>query len=475
MSVANGKTVNQRIFREYDIRGVVGQDLTVEIAESVGRAYASLGQERGVRTVAVGRDGRLTSPELRDRLVKGLTDGGVNVVDIGVCATPLLYFSLFHREVDGGIMITGSHNASEYNGFKMCMGKEALYGPNIQRLREIIESEDYSEGSGTVFDSPIIPEYLAYLKESFASLDGSGVHVVIDCGNGAASLVAKDALEQLGCIVTGLYCELDGKFPNHHPDPTVVDNLQDLIKAVKEQGADVGIGYDGDADRIGAIDEQGNILWGDRLLLLFARDVLASKPGSTFISEVKASQLLYDDIKKRGGRGIMWKTGHSVIKAKMKEEKAALAGEMSGHMFFADRYFGYDDAIYASCRLIEILTKTKQSLSSLLADVPQTSVTPEIRVDCSDETKFQLVDRVTKRLQGLAQKSDSEEQELCIRNIITIDGIRVTFDEGWGLIRASNTQPALVLRFEASSPDHLQRIRTFLESQLEICQQQINS
>ena len=369
-------------------------------------------------------------------------------------------------------MITGSHNASEYNGFKMCMGKEALYGSNIQRLREIIETENYSEGRGTVLDSPIIPDYLAYLQKSFASLDGRGVHVVIDCGNGAASLVAKDALEQLGCTVTGLYCELDGKFPNHHPDPTVVDNLQDLIKAVKDHGADVGIGYDGDADRIGAIDEQGNILWGDRLLMLFARDVLKSKPGSTFISEVKASQLLYDDIAERGGRGIMWKTGHSVIKAKMKEENAALAGEMSGHMFFADRYFGYDDAIYASCRLIEILTKTKQSLSSLLADVPQTSVTPEIRVDCPDETKFQLVDRVTERLQALARQGGSDESPVNIRDLITIDGIRVTFDQGWGLIRASNTQPALVLRFEASSPEHLHRIRTFLEDQLKVCQQQ---
>ncbi|GJL63883.1 MAG: phosphomannomutase [Nitrospirales bacterium] len=475
MSVLNAKSVNQRIFREYDIRGIVGQDLTVDIAELVGRGYATLGQEQGIKTVAVGWDGRLTSPELRDRLIKGLTAGGLNVVDIGVCATPLLYFSLFQRDVDGGIMITGSHNAAEYNGFKMCMGKNALYGDGIQRLRQIIDSGKYSSGNGTVIDSPIISDYLAYLKECFASLDGSGIHVVIDCGNGAASLVAKEALEQLGCTVTGLYCDLDGRFPNHHPDPTVVDNLQDLIQAVKQHGAHVGIGYDGDADRIGAIDEQGNILWGDRLLLLFARDVLVSRPGSTFISEVKASQLLYDDIEKRGGRGIMWKTGHSVIKAKMKEEQAALAGEMSGHMFFADRYFGYDDAIYASCRLIEILAKTRQSLSSLLADVPQTSVTPEIRVECSDEQKFQLVDAVIERIQQLAKAPHPDDPSLTIQKILTIDGIRVTFDEGWGLIRASNTQPALVLRFEASTPQHLKRMRTFLESVLKDCQHSLKS
>jgi len=363
------------IFREYDIRGIVGEDLTPEVAERIGRAYATLGKEHNIRTIAVGRDGRLTSPVMRDYIVKGLTEGGLDVLDLGLCATPLLYFSLFHREVDGGIMITGSHNASEYNGFKLCVGKEALYGPSIQRLRNLVEGETFSVGAGKVIDSPIIHEYLDYLKNDFSSLDANFLHVVIDCGNGAASLVAKQALEQLGCQVTGLYCELDGRFPNHHPDPTVVENLEDLL------GADVGIGYDGDADRIGAIDEQGNILWGDRLLLLFARDVLVDRPGSTIISEVKASQHLYDDIEKRGGRGIMWKTGHSVIKAKMKVEKAVLAGEMSGHMFFADRYFGFDDAIYASCRLIEILAKTKKPLSSLLLDVPSTSVTPEIRVD----------------------------------------------------------------------------------------------
>jgi phosphomannomutase/phosphoglucomutase len=454
------------VFREYDIRGIVEHDLAPDVVERIGRAYATLARARGVRTITVGRDGRLTSPALRNYLVAGLTGSGVNVVDLGLCATPLLYFSLFSCDVDGGIMITGSHNAAEYNGFKMCVGREALYGADIQQLRKIYESGEFASGSGTVLEQPIIPEYLKFLQERFSSLNARGLRVVIDCGNGAASLVAKEALEQLGCHVTGLYCDLDGHFPNHHPDPTVMDNLKDLIEKVRETGADVGIGYDGDADRIGVIDEQGQILWGDRLLLLFARNVLDDNPGCCIISEVKASQGLYDDIQKRGGRGIMWKTGHSLIKAKMKEEKALLAGEMSGHMFFADRYYGYDDAIYASCRLIEILVKQKKPLSSLLADIPQTVVTPEIRVDCSDDKKFSLVETVRDRLKHAANTQDLKTSALPIRDIITIDGIRVRFDEGWGLIRASNTQPALVLRFEASSHDHLTQIQAYLEGQL---------
>ncbi len=454
------------IFREYDIRGIVAHDLGPDVVERIGRAYATLARARGVQNVAVGRDGRLTSPALRNHLIAGLTSSGVNVLDLGLCATPLLYFSLFSCDVDGGIMITGSHNAAEYNGFKMCIGREALYGADIQELQKIYESGEFASGSGTVLKQTIIPEYLKFLQEHFSLLRAQGLRVVIDCGNGAASLFAKEALEQLGCDVTGLYCDLDGHFPNHHPDPTVLDNLKDLIQKVKETGADVGIGYDGDADRIGVIDEQGQIMWGDRLLLLFARDVLDDHPGCCIISEVKASQGLYDDIQKQGGRGIMWKTGHSIIKAKMKEEKALLAGEMSGHLFFADRYYGYDDAIYASCRLIEILVKRKKPLSSLLADIPQTVVTPEIRVDCSDDQKFSLVEIVKNRLKHVTKTQNPETSALHIRDIITIDGSRVRFDEGWGLIRASNTQPALVLRFEASSHAHLTQIQAYLEGQL---------
>lgn len=462
-----------RIFREYDIRGIVEKDLLPEIVHRIGRAYATLARERGVQTIAVGRDGRLTSPALREQLISGLTQSGLNVIDLGLCASPLLYFSLFHLPVDGGIMITGSHNSAEYNGFKLCVGKEALHGSDIQALRDLFEKGVFSVGEGTVEYRSIIPDYRAFLREKFSHIPkNNGIHVVIDCGNGAASLVAKDVLEQLGCKVTGLYCELDGNFPHHHPDPTVMENLEDLIHQVKESGADIGIGYDGDADRIGVIDDTGQVLWGDRLLLLFARDVLADHPGGTFISEVKASQVLYDDIHRRGGRGIMWKTGHSLIKAKMKEEKALLAGEMSGHLFFADRYFGYDDAIYASCRLLEILVKHRKPLSSLLKDVPQTIVTPEIRVDCPDDQKFRLVEAVSAKLkERFGQPGVNAHPR--IRDLILIDGVRVIFEDGWGLIRASNTQPALVLRFEASSMSQLQTIRKFLEEQLAAIQQQV--
>lgn len=455
------------LFREYDLRGIVGEELTEAIAEQVGLAYATMVRELGVSRISLGRDGRLSSPWLQAALLRGLLAGGLDVVDLGLCASPLLYFSLFHLPVQGGIMITGSHNAAEYNGFKICIGKEAIHGEDIQRLRQVMEGGRFVSGSGQLSAHEIIPDYLLYLKNDFAGVQADHLHVVIDCGNGAASLVAKQALEQMGCRVTGLYDELDGRFPNHHPDPTVVDNLQDLIAAVKEEKADVGIGYDGDADRIGAIDEQGQILWGDRLMVLYARDILAQRPGTTFISEVKASQCLYDDIAAKGGRPIMWKTGHSLMKAKLKEESAVLAGEMSGHMFFADRYFGFDDAVYASCRLVEILAKTKQAVSSLVADLPQTTVTPEIRVDCPDTLKFQLVDQVRAQLTAyLDARQPVGASNLRLRDLVTIDGVRAIFEDGWGLIRASNTQPALVLRFEAPSQARLDMIRATIETEL---------
>ena len=455
------------LFREYDLRGIVGNELTESIAEQVGRAYCTYVRDKGMKAISVGRDGRLSSPALFKSLVKGLLEGGLDVIDVGVCPSPLVYFSLFQLPVDGGIMITGSHNASEYNGFKICVGKEAIHGEAIQDLRRVMEGGRFVSGRGKLSEHPIVPDYLAYIQKSFSGVDATGLHVIIDCGNGAAALVAQEALELMGCRVTGLYCDLDGRFPNHHPDPTVVENLEDLIQAVKTHKADLGIGYDGDADRIGTIDEQGQILWGDRLMVVYAREILAVKPGSTIISEVKASQCLYDDIAKQGGRPIMWKTGHSLIKSKMKSEKAVLAGEMSGHMFFADRYFGYDDAIYASCRLVEILAKAKQPLSSLVADLPATSVTPEIRVDTPDTIKFELVKQVQNRLMGYAKsRRPLGPDKLVIRDVVTIDGIRTIFEDGWGLIRASNTQPALVLRFEAVSPERLHAIRSVIEGEL---------
>ncbi|MBH0206968.1 MAG: phosphomannomutase/phosphoglucomutase [Nitrospira sp.] len=455
------------LFREYDLRGIVGTELTEELAERVGLAYATYASKRGVLKITVGRDGRLSSPALHKALLKGLLAGGLDVIDVGICSSPLVYFSLFALPVGGGIMITGSHNAAEYNGFKICLGKTAIHGDDIQELRRVMEQGSFTSGNGQLSDYPIIPDYLTYIKKSFAHVKAEQLHVVIDCGNGAASLVAKHALELLGCKVTGLYCDLDGRFPNHHPDPTVLENLSDLMQAVKDHRADVGIGYDGDADRIGAVDEQGQVLWGDRLLVLYARDILAEKPGSTIISEVKASQSLYDDIAKRGGRAVMWKTGHSLIKAKMKEEAAVLAGEMSGHMFFADRYFGYDDAVYASCRLVEILAKARQPLSALVSDLPQSVVTPEIRVDLPDTAKFDVVERVRTRFtEYLKTQQGLGPKKLALRNLITIDGVRAIFDDGWGLIRASNTQPALVLRFEATSSDQLHAIRALIEEEL---------
>ena len=455
------------LFREYDLRGIVGSELTVEMAERVGRAYATYVSGRGVKTISLGRDGRLSSPSLHQSLLKGLLDGGLDVIDIGVCSSPLVYFSLFTLPVSGGIMITGSHNAAEYNGFKICVGKEAIHGEAIQELRRVMEKGVFVSGAGRLSEHAIIPDYLAYIKKSFAGVNAQRLHVVIDCGNGAASLVAKEALELLGCKVTGLYCDLDGRFPNHHPDPTVLDNLSDLMQVVKDQKADVGIGYDGDADRIGAVDEKGDVLWGDRLLVVYARDILAVKPGGAIISEVKASQSLYDDIAAKGGRPIMWKTGHSLIKAKMKEESAVLAGEMSGHMFFADRHFGYDDAVYASCRLIEILAKGTQPLSALVSDLPKTVVTPEIRVDLPDTVKFDVVRSIQARFADYLQTKQSlGPANLVLRDLITIDGVRAVFDGGWGLIRASNTQPALVLRFEAVSSERMHAIRACIEQEL---------
>jgi len=451
----NGYIFDMSIFREYDIRGVVGKDLTPKLAEQIGLAYGTRAIRAGAKSVAVARDGRTSAIEMRDALMRGITACGVDVVDIGVCPTPLLYFALFTLPVGGGVMVTASHNPPEYNGFKVSIGKASLHGPEIQALREDIERGKFEKAAqpGGVTQRTIIPDYLEYMKKSFAGIRADRLHAVVDCGNGMGGLVGPDTLRYLGCRVTAMYVEVDGRFPNHPPDPTVVANLQDLIKKVRETKADVGVAYDGDADRIGVVDEQGEILWGDKLMVLFAREVLKERPGATIISEVKASQTFYDEVAKRGGKPIMWKTGHSLIKAKMKEEGAVLAGEMSGHMFFADRYFGYDDAIYASCRLIEILAKADRPLSSLLADLPRTVSTPEIRVDCPDATKFQVVEAAKKEL--------AREYKT-----IDIDGVRVLFPEGWGLIRASNTQPALVLRFEATSDAALKRIREVVEAQV---------
>ncbi|MEI7591044.1 MAG: phosphomannomutase/phosphoglucomutase, partial [Deltaproteobacteria bacterium] len=371
------------------------------------------------------------------------------VIDIGLCATPMLYFSVYHLCIDGGVMVTGSHNPPEFNGFKICIGKETIYGDEIQLLRNIMEARKYKTGNGKTTTQSVADAYMAHLCSSVQIREG--IKVVVDAGNGVGGMFAVPLLKAFGCKVKEIYCEPDGNFPNHFPDPTVEENIQDLIKEVKKENASLGIAFDGDADRIGVVTDEGNIIWGDLLLLLFARFIVKDNPGATIIGEVKCSQKLYDDIAKNGGNGIMWKAGHSLIKGKMKETKALLAGEMSGHMFFADRYFGYDDAIYASLRLLEIISLSQKKLSDLLSDVPKSFVTPEIRIDCPDEIKFQVVAEAKKRLSAKYP-------------IIDIDGVRAILDNGWGLLRASNTQPVLVLRFEAVSSEALQNIRNEFES-----------
>jgi phosphomannomutase/phosphoglucomutase len=370
-------------------------------------------------------------------------------------------------------MVTGSHNPAEFNGFKLCVDKDTIYGEEIQKVRRIMEKiqirEDTQKApdrSGNVSQHPIIPDYTGYLKSRFLEYQDVPLSVVLDSGNGTAGLVAPEVLRAMGCHVTELYSEPDGRFPNHHPDPTIPKNLDTLISTVKKERADFGVAFDGDADRIGVVDEQGNVLWGDQLMVLFSRDILRDRPGATFVSEVKCSQTMYDDIRRHGGKAIMWKTGHSLIKAKMKETGAALAGEMSGHIFFADRYFGYDDAIYAACRVVELLKKNRQQkkvkepLGSLIVDLPKTFNTPEIRFDCPDALKFKVVDQIQHIYAA------PEKLSLPVREVITVDGIRAVFEKGWGLIRASNTQPVLVMRFEAVDQASLQSIRTLMEEQV---------
>jgi phosphomannomutase/phosphoglucomutase len=442
--------INPLIFREYDVRGLVGRDLHRDAVVLLGKGYGTYAAERGVRTAALGRDVRLSSPEFRDALVEGLLSTGLSVLDVGVCPTPLLYFAIHHFRADGGVMITGSHNPPEFNGFKLCIGLGSIYGDMIQELRGIIERGTFREGRGELSRLEIIPAYRKYVSENLSI--PRRLKVVVDGGNGTAGAVAPDLFREMGMDVVELFCEADGRFPNHFPDPTVPENLRFLVEKVRETGADVGVAYDGDADRIGAVDERGNVIYGDYLLVLFAREILSRKPGAAIISEVKASQNLYDDIARRGGRPVMWKAGHSLIKAKMKEEEAELAGEMSGHVFFRDRYLGFDDAIYASARLFEILAKAKSPLSMLLADLPRVVSTPEIRVDCPDEIKF----RVVREVAGIVGPQ--------AREVIDVDGIRALFDGGWGLVRASNTQPVLVLRFEGRDEETVARIRGLMEA-----------
>ena len=440
--------VPKSIFRQYDVRGLVETQLTPDFARALGRAFASVAWERLGRAplIAVGRDNRPSGPSLSQGVRLGIADAGGTAVDVGTLPTPALYFAVSALKTDGGVQVTGSHNPPEFNGFKMVLGGDAFHGDEILGLWEIILAERWRSGKGNeTTDNSVLRRY----REAIVSRHklARPVKVVADCGNGVGSVIAVSTLQALGAEVTPLFCESDGTFPNHHPDPTVPENLEDLQEAVRRTGAELGIAFDGDADRIGAVDETGRIIWGDQLLVILGRDAVRRYgAGTPIIFDVKCSEVLPTALRAAGAEPVMWKTGHSLIKAKMKELKAPLAGEMSGHMFFGGDYFGFDDAIFAAARLLEIVSGRPFGLAAHLADLPKTYATPEIRVDAPEEEKFAIVERAAALFAARYP-------------VNTIDGVRITFPKGWGLLRASNTQAILVLRFEATDPAALDAYR----------------
>jgi phosphomannomutase / phosphoglucomutase len=446
--------LSRTIFREYDIRGIAGKDLTEDVATAVAGAYAAFLVEKGVKgALAVGRDNRPSGEALHRALVAGLVASGVDIVDIGIVPTPLAYWSQHNLEVVGGIQITGSHNPPEYNGFKLGLGTSSIYGADIQHIYELAVAGRFPRGKGATRQVQIIDRYIDDISGRVGKLSRD-LKVVIDCGNGAGSLVAPKLFPRLGIKPRCLFCESDGTFPNHHPDPTVPKNVEALIAAVKKDRADVGIAFDGDADRIGVIDDTGEIIWGDYLLIIYARDVLArTGRGQSIVFDVKASQALPEAVEKAGGVPVMWKTGHSLIEEKMHETHAPVGGEMSGHMFFTEGFYGFDDALYGAARLLHIVADSGKTVRQLLADVPRFVSTPEIRVECADDKKFGIVEEAKKYF-GAKYK------------VITVDGVRVLFGDGWGLIRASNTQPVLVMRFEARTKDQLEKIQSEMQGWL---------
>jgi phosphomannomutase/phosphoglucomutase len=447
-------TLSREIFRQYDVRGIVGRDLTASTAYTLGRGYAAYLANRGASgPVAIGRDNRPSGDELRDALVRGLTESGLDVIDIGQVPTPLLYWSLNHLAVVGGIQVTGSHNPPEYNGFKLSLGTASIHGEEIQEIYRLAVAGKFPAGKGSVRTREIIDAYVDDIVARTGPLQRR-LKVVVDCGNGVGALVAPKLFDRLDVEWTGLFCESDGTFPNHHPDPTVVDNLQDLIRAVRSSGADLGVGFDGDADRIGVVDGDGTIVWGDHVLILYARDALErTGAGQPIVFDVKCSQALPDEIAKAGGVPVMWKTGHSLMKDKMHELHAPVGGEMSGHMFFSEGFYGHDDALYGAARLIRIVAASGTSLAGMLAGVPKFVSTPELRVDVDESRKFQIVEDAI----GHFRKT---------HEVIDVDGARVLFGDGWGLIRASNTQPILVTRYEARTAQRLAAIRAEMETWL---------
>ena len=457
--------MNPDIFRAYDIRGIADTELTDPVVEKIGQAFATMAIRRGeeIPRIGVGRDARDSSERIYMGLEKGLRRAGAHVVDLTTVPTPLTYFATFRQEYDGSIQITGSHNPGEFNGFKMMLGKETLHGDTIQQLRQLIEDDDLissDEDHGSSAYAELRKEYIEWVRDNI-TMGERKLHIAVDSGNGVAGIVAPELLrDALNVKVHELYSQPDGSFPNHHPDPTVEENLQDLIAAVREHNCDFGVAYDGDGDRIGVVDENGEVIWGDQLLIVFARQVLENHPGATIIGEVKCSQTLFDDIENKGGNPIMARVGHSLIKAKLRETNAELAGEMSGHIFFNDRFFGFDDALYSTCRLAEIVSRTHQPFSALLADVPTTYATPEIRRPCDEKLKF--------KIPGYVADLFADDYE-----VNTIDGVRVKFNDGWGLVRASNTQAVVSLRAEGHTPEARDRYIEQLQNAVDTAEEQL--
>ncbi len=451
--------INRSIFRQYDVRGLVDKDLTPEFAYALARGYSKylLDNKPAAKKVSIGHDARISSPVFAKAMKEGFKDSGLNVVMLDMVPTPLLYFSLNTLDVDGGIMITGSHNPPEYNGFKISLGTLSVYGDEIQKIADIIENEDFinAEKKGIDENFNIIPMYEKYILENIKIKNPERIKLVVDSGNGVGGFVAVPIMKKLGLNVISLFEEPDGNFPNHHPDPTIPEYVQDMIKTVKKESATLGIGFDGDADRIGVINKDGNIIWGDKILTIFARSILKEVPGATIIGEVKCSKTFYDDIKAHGGNGIMWKAGHSLIKAKMRETGAMLGGEVSGHIFFKHRFFGHDDAIYAALRLLEILADTDSlSINELLEGIHETVTTPELKYPVPDESKFEIMEKIVEDF-----KKDGY-------NVVDVDGARIIFDDGWGLVRPSNTTPVFVLRFEAETEKRLNEIKALVETKI---------
>ena len=444
--------INPEIFRSYDIRGIVGKDIDGAVAEKLGRSFGSYVQDLGEETVIVGNDNRESSDELRERLIKGLTETGVNVINIGMATTPMVYYARKLFDIGPAIQITASHNPGEYNGFKMCIKKEeeSIYGDKIQEIREYTEKEQFKTGFGKVTEENILDRYIDQIAEK-VKLGNRKLKVVVDAGNGTASIIAEKLLQKLGVEAIPLYCDLDPSFPNHHPDPSVPENLQDLSKKVLKEKADLGIGYDGDGDRIGLVDEKGQMIFGDLYMLIIWRDIIAKHPGANALVEVKCSQSLWDELEKIGAKPEFIRTGNPYIKAAMKEKNVPFSGEMSGHIFFRDEYYGFDDAAYAAARVLRILSNTDKKASQLLDGINEYIATPEITKTVEESTKFQTIDKAVNYFKQKGFK------------VIDVDGARVIFENGWGLIRASNTSPKITIRYEAKDETELKKIEAEFE------------